>query len=116
MGTSGCGGYCCKSRKLLSPKNLAKVDLWAFWSCVAFQSHQEGPWSILYETIWSLTSPRLRRISGSKNSSPRKDSFNPPRNADIRPNHSVGLVHGVAPATARSPDLYLTFLQPGQRT
>jgi hypothetical protein len=26
--TAAYGRYCCKSRKLLSPKNLAKVDLW----------------------------------------------------------------------------------------
>src|SRR6476620_3166741 len=46
--------------------------------CVAFQRHYGGPWSILHETIWSLTSPRARRISGSKNfrSPPRKDFCN----------------------------------------
>ena len=26
----------------------------------------EGPWSFLCETMWSLTSPRAKRISGSK--------------------------------------------------
>jgi hypothetical protein len=38
----------------------------------------EGPWSILDETIWSLTSPRVSRISGPKNfrSSPYNDFFN----------------------------------------
>jgi hypothetical protein len=46
--------------------------------CVAFQSRYEGPWSILDESIWSLTSPRVKRISGSKKfrSSPQKDFFN----------------------------------------
>jgi hypothetical protein len=34
--------------------------------CVAFQRHCGGPRSILDETIWSLTSPRVERISGSK--------------------------------------------------
>jgi hypothetical protein len=34
--------------------------------CVAFQCHYGGPWSILDETIWSLTSPRVKRVSGSK--------------------------------------------------
>ena len=46
--------------------------------CVAFQRHYGGPWSILDETIWSLTSPRAKRISGSKNfrSPPQKDFCN----------------------------------------
>jgi hypothetical protein len=45
---------------------------------VAFQSRREGPWSILDEAIWSLTSPRVKRISGSKNfrSTPQKDFCN----------------------------------------
>ena len=34
--------------------------------CVAFQGHHGGPWSILDETMWSLTSPLAKRISGSK--------------------------------------------------
>ena len=46
--------------------------------CLAIQRRYEGPWSILDESIWSLTSPRVRRISGSKKfrSSPQKDFFN----------------------------------------
>src|SRR6267143_783859 len=28
--TSAFGGYCCKSRKSINPKNLAKVDHWTF--------------------------------------------------------------------------------------
>jgi hypothetical protein len=64
---SAFGGYCCKSRKSNNPKNLAKADLLDFSGSVAFQSRQEGPWSILDEAIWSLTSPRVKRISGSKN-------------------------------------------------
>jgi hypothetical protein len=46
--------------------------------CVAFQRHYGGPWSILDETIWSLTSPLVKRISGSKKfrSSPQKDFCN----------------------------------------
>ena len=42
--------------------------------CVAFQRHYGGPWSILDETIWSLTSPLVKRISGSEKfrSSPKK--------------------------------------------
>src|SRR5216684_2400388 len=46
--------------------------------CVAFQRPYGDPRSILGETIWSLTSPRVRRISGSKNfrSPPQKDFCN----------------------------------------
>src|SRR6476660_6960194 len=46
--------------------------------CLAIQHRYEGPWSILDESIWSLTSPRVKRISGSKKfrSSPQKDFFN----------------------------------------
>jgi hypothetical protein len=46
--------------------------------CDAFQRHYGGPWSILDETIWSLTSPLVKRISGSKKfrSSPQKDFCN----------------------------------------
>jgi hypothetical protein len=45
---------------------------------LAIQRRYEGPWSILDESIWSLTSPRVKRISGSKNfrSSPQNDFFN----------------------------------------
>ena len=45
--------------------------------CVAFQGHHGGPWSILDETMWSLTSPLAKRISGSKKFrlSPQKDFF-----------------------------------------
>jgi hypothetical protein len=47
-------------------------------SRVALQRRYEGPWSILDESIWSLTSPRSKRISSSKKfrSSPQKDFFN----------------------------------------
>ena len=46
--------------------------------CVAFQRHYGDPWSILDETIWSLTSPLVKRISGSKKfrSSPQKGFCN----------------------------------------
>src|SRR6185503_8285020 len=46
--------------------------------CVAFQRHYGGSWSILDETIWSLTSPLVKRISGSRKfrSSPQKDFCN----------------------------------------
>jgi hypothetical protein len=43
----------------------------------ALQRRYEGPWSSLYETIWSLTLPRAKRISGSGNirSSSKKRLF-----------------------------------------
>ncbi len=44
--------------------------------CVALQRHYGGRLSILNETIWSLTSPRVKRISGSKN-------FRPPPQKDF---------------------------------
>jgi hypothetical protein len=46
--------------------------------CVAFQRHYGGSRSILDETIWFLTSPRAKRISGSRNfsSPPQKDFCN----------------------------------------
>ena len=48
------------------------------WCCLAIQRRYEGPGSILGESIWSLTLPRVKRISGSKKfrSSPQKDFFN----------------------------------------
>ena len=47
-------------------------------SCVAFQCHSGDQWSILDETIWSLTPPRVERLSSSKNfrSPPQKDFCN----------------------------------------
>jgi hypothetical protein len=46
--------------------------------CLAIQRRYEGPWSISDGSIWSLTSPRVKRISGSKNfrSTPQKDFCN----------------------------------------
>src|SRR4030081_668480 len=68
--------YCCKSRKSNNPKNLAKVDLWTSLLLRGFQCHYGG--GGLDETIWSLTSPRVKRISGTKNfrSPPQKDFCN----------------------------------------
>src|SRR5215208_6234448 len=61
------GRYCCKSRKSNNPKTLAKVDLPTSLLLDRFQRHYGGPWSILDETIWPLTSPPVKRISGSRN-------------------------------------------------
>jgi len=67
-----------KSRKSNNPKNLAKVDLWTFLLLRRFSALLRRPWSILDETIWSLTSLRVKRISGSKNfrSTAQRDFFN----------------------------------------
>jgi hypothetical protein len=56
--------YCCKSRKSDNTKNLAKVDFWISLPLSRSVAPWEGPWSILGETMWSLTSPRAKRISG----------------------------------------------------
>src|ERR1700730_631855 len=69
-----------------APKISRKLIFGRLCRCVAFQRHEEGPWSILGETISSLTSPRVKRISGSGNfcSSPQKGFCNsiPPK-ADV---------------------------------
>ena len=46
--------------------------------CKVLQCRYEGPWSFLYETMWSLISPRAKRISGPRKfrSSPKKDFCN----------------------------------------
>ena len=46
--------------------------------CVAFQGRHGGPWSILDETMWSLTPPLAKRISGAKKFrlSPQRDFCN----------------------------------------
>jgi hypothetical protein len=63
-----------RATKKLSPKLI----LGLLRGCVAFQLHCGDPWSILDGTIWSLTSPRVKRISGSENfrSPPQKDFCN----------------------------------------
>jgi hypothetical protein len=61
-----------------TPKISQKLIFGLLCDSIAFQSRQEGPWSILEEVIRSLTSPRVKRISGSKNfrSTPQKDFCN----------------------------------------
>src|SRR6476660_4758078 len=78
MHETGCGRYCCKSRKSNNAKNLAKVDLWTSlllrrFSTPLRRSVIDFGWSDMVPT-----SPRARRISGSKNfrSPPRKDFCN----------------------------------------
>ena len=61
-----------------TPKISQKLIFGLLCDSIAFQSRQEGPWSILEEAIWSLTSPRVKRISGSKHfrPTPQKDFCN----------------------------------------
>jgi hypothetical protein len=81
--------------------------------CVAFQRHYGGPWSILDETIWSLTSPLVKRISDSKKfrSSPQKDFCNnicqkrtssPPSSYSTYPDDSAFAHSGRSFARARA--------------
>ena len=62
--------------------------------CLACKRHYEGPWSILAKAIWSLTSPRVRRISGSKNFSfvPPKRLFQQYLPTGSQPSYSTYLV------------------------
>ena len=61
-----------------SPKNLAKVDLGASVLLHRLSAPLRGPWSTSDENKLIPQSPRVRRISGSKDfrSSPQKDFFN----------------------------------------
>jgi hypothetical protein len=67
-----------KSRKLRGSQNLAKADVWTFLPLQRSLAPIRRPVVILCETIWSLTPPRPKRISGPKRfySSPKKDFFN----------------------------------------
>jgi hypothetical protein len=75
---SALGRYCCKSPKSDDTENFAKIDFRLLCRRNALWRRYEGPWSILGETMWSLTSPHTKRISGPKNfrSSAEKDFFN----------------------------------------
>jgi hypothetical protein len=72
------GRYCCKSRKSNNPKNLAKADLWTSLLLRRISTPRRRLVIVLDETVWSLTSPRVKRIGGSRNfrSSPQKDFCN----------------------------------------
>src|SRR5258705_222280 len=81
-----CADIVAKVENRATRKISRKLIFGLLRRCVAFQRHYGGPWSILDETIWSLTSPLVKRISGSKKfrSSPQKDFCNNiKRNADI---------------------------------
>src|SRR5882724_4632371 len=70
--------YCCRSRKSDDAENLAKIDSELSLRLQPSLAPYEGRWSCFCETMWSLTSPRAKRISGPKKfrSSPQKDFFN----------------------------------------
>ena len=71
---------------------ISRKSIFGLLCCrVAFQRPYGGPCSILDEAIWSLTSPRARRISGSKNfrSPPRKDFCNNICHKRTWPHHSI---------------------------
>jgi len=70
--------YCCIVENRTALKISRKLIFGLLSCCVAFQRPHGGPWSILAETTWSLTSPRVKHISGSRNfhSSPQKDFCN----------------------------------------
>ena len=61
-----------------TPKIPRKLIFWRAYRCKASWRRYDGPWSILSETMRSLTSPRAKRISGSEKfrTSPKKDFFN----------------------------------------
>jgi hypothetical protein len=77
MSASG-GNTVAKVENRTTLKISRKLIFRVLCCCLAIQHRYEGPWSILDESIWSLTSPRVKRISGSKKfrSSPQKDFFN----------------------------------------
>ncbi len=68
--------YCCKSRKSIDSNSLAKVDLSTAARLCRGDTKVHG--GFLCVTMWSLASPRAKRISGPKKfrSSAKKDFFN----------------------------------------
>src|SRR5476651_167407 len=70
--------FVAKVENRTTPKISRKSTFGLHCRCSGFQCHYRGPWSILDETIWSLTSPRVKRASGSRNfrSPPQKDFCN----------------------------------------
>jgi hypothetical protein len=72
------GDTVAKVENRTTPKISQKLIFGLLCDSIAFQSRQEGPWSILEEAIRSLTSPRVKRTSGSRifRTSPPKEFFN----------------------------------------
>ena len=75
------------------PKISRKSIFRRRYCCNALRGRYEDRWSFLYEMMWSLTSRRAKRISGSKKirSSAGKDFFN-----SIRQKRSIGLEKGIS--------------------
>ena len=66
LGTSASGRYCCKSRKLDDTENRAKVDFWTSLPLQRSLAQLRRSVVDLDKTMWSLTSSRMKRISGPK--------------------------------------------------
>jgi hypothetical protein len=73
-----CADFVAKVENRTTLKISRKLIFRLLCCCFAIQRRYEGPWSISDGSIWSLTSPRVKRISGSKNfrSTPQKDFCN----------------------------------------
>jgi hypothetical protein len=73
-----CADIVAKVENRVTRKISRKLIVGLHRRCVAFQRHYGGPWSFLDETIWSLTSSLVKRISGSEKlrSSPQEDFCN----------------------------------------
>ena len=114
------GGYCCKSRKSNDVKNLAKVDFWPTWPLQYSVTPIRSSLVVLVQTMWSLISPRAKRISGpekisiatqegllqqypgAKQISRRKVAtsvFDPTATSPLRhPGYAQALIHALAPS------------------
>src|SRR6476619_617596 len=73
-----CADIVAKVENRTTLKISRKLIFGLLCCCLAIQRRYEGPWSISDGSIWSLTSPRVKRISGSKNfrSTPQEDFCN----------------------------------------
>jgi hypothetical protein len=91
--------YCCKVENRATRKISRELIFGLLCRYVAFQRHYAGPRSILDETIWSLTSPRVKRIRGSKSfrSAPRKDFCNKNRTSIFQPLLNASRREGLRP-------------------
>jgi len=61
-----CGDTVAKVGNRTTRKISRRLIFGLLCCCLAIQRRYEASWSILDESIWSLTSPRVKRISGSK--------------------------------------------------
>jgi len=61
------GRYCWKSRYRSAPKISRRTIFSCPRHCDALRDRYEGLWSLLRESMWSLTSPHAERTGGSEN-------------------------------------------------